>query len=75
MRGIVAQRRGEGFLVCQQLRQSLDTGCAVFAMEPFNQVVLPEIEVTKWKILPFGVREGIGTQSPRSSCQLQKAGV
>ena len=30
--------------MCQQLRQSLDSGCAVFALEPPNKEVLPEIE-------------------------------
>ena len=32
--------------MCQQLRQSLDSGCAVFALEPPNKEVLPEIEGT-----------------------------
>ena len=73
MRAIAAQCRREGFLMCQQLRQSLDSGCAVFALEPPNKEVLPEIEGTevrdKRKIWPFGVHEGIWTQSPRRSCR------
>ena len=32
-RGIAAQRRREGFPLCQQQRQSLDIGCAVFAFD------------------------------------------
>ena len=73
MRGIAAQRRREGFPLCQELRQTLDSGCAVFALEPPNKEVLPEIEGTNVRdeneIWPFGVREGIGTQSPRGSCR------
>ena len=46
VRDIAAQRRREGLLVCQQLRRSLDSGCAVFALESSNTDVPPEIEGT-----------------------------
>ena len=46
MRGIAAQRRREGFPRCQQVRQRLDCGCAVFVLEPPKKEVLPEIEGT-----------------------------
>ena len=46
MRGIAAHRRLEGFPLCQELRQPLDSGRAVFALEPPNKEVLPEIEGT-----------------------------
>ena len=46
MRGIAAQRRLEGLPMCQQLRRSLDSGCAVFALESSSTELLPEIEGT-----------------------------
>ena len=46
LRGIAAQRRREGLPMCQQLRRSQDSGCAVFALESSNTELLPEIERT-----------------------------
>ena len=46
MRDIAAQRRREGLPMCQQLRRSLDSGCAVFALESSSTELLPEFEGT-----------------------------